>query len=165
MQDFKKYDSTCVRISQIANHEWLPRNVHAFRGSGQVTYVDGMVSMQGSSGGRSNSDGSVQLARGEVIVGMFGTVSGYLNSIGFKTSSGNTFGPFGGTDGSQFQVFGVPIGFFGGTRNNIMGAIGFYSFQGSRAQYTQLWGLNVGDYGSVAWDDGPGQAGRAAVAM
>jgi hypothetical protein len=58
-------------------------------------------------------------ATDEKLVSVFGTANAIsITSIGFTTSKGRAFGPFGTGDGAPFRVDGQVLGFFGALNNN-----------------------------------------------
>eukprot|EP00884_Botryococcus_braunii_P000120 jgi/Botrbrau1/10108/Bobra.20_2s0015.1 len=122
----------------------------------EVTYTPTKVIMHGSNVNRPNApDGTLQLASGESIVQVFGRSGVLIDSIGFKTTAGRTLGPLGGPGGgSQWQVNGIAVGFFGGDYWGTTAAIGVYTTIAGRAKYPTYFGLKPGDYGSTGWDDG-----------
>jgi hypothetical protein len=79
----------------------------------QVTYVGGTVLKRGDDCGQ-NPVGSFTLSADEQIIVVSGGAGYNIDRIGFTTSKGNTYGPWGGTGGSAFRLEGPVYGFYGG---------------------------------------------------
>jgi hypothetical protein len=86
--------------------------------------------MHGSDGGRpDNPDGSFTLAPGEQLVRIFGHSGALIDAMGFKSSKGIQYGPWGGGGGGPYFYDGVITGFFGATNTgwgDVLGQIGIW---------------------------------------
>jgi hypothetical protein len=91
----------------------------------QVTYLDGPTGMHGTDmGDPSMPAGSVVLKDCEQIVTIYGTSASLVNAIGFNTSLGRVYGPWGTLKGATFAYPGAVYAFFGGEKCGCIGAIG-----------------------------------------
>jgi hypothetical protein len=127
-------------------------------------------------GDPSSPTGAVALEQCEQIVGMFGSAGGLIYSIGFRTSLGRVYGPWGSTRGDPFSYPGVVYGFYGGEKWGSIAAIGAWvailtpppppspPLPASPPPPTRgmlkspLFGAS-GDL-TVEWDDGPSRDGQ-----
>ncbi len=79
--------------------------------------------------------GKLTLAPGERLISVFGTCSDYVNSLGFTTDQGLTYGLWGNyKKGSSYQFNGPLTGFFGGIKNQGLVALGVWASDGSELQ-------------------------------
>jgi hypothetical protein len=63
----------------------------------------------------------------EHIIRVFGTVSGNsITSIGFRSTKGFIYGPYGPGSGEPFTVDGLVLGFFGALNNRVLSGIGVW---------------------------------------
>ena len=154
--------------------------------------------MRGNTYGR-DADFPVLFSTGDVVVGAFGTHdTQYLNgfpccnqnpvfrSIGFRTSSGKQYGPYGqATLGTEWMHTGPIRGFYGALTYNIPRSLGFYVDATStppalpappspppspparpsppnlgRIKSSVGAGDPIGGATEVRWDDGPNYQGR-----
>ncbi len=138
----------------------------------QVTYSpNNAVVMHGYDDGRPSSpDADVVLEPEEKIVAVLGSSGSAVNSLAFLSQIGNgvdisdfkILGPWGGSGPVEFQIFGIPVGLFGGNLGPNLGAIGVYTLVEGRAKLPVVCGTGVGQGGIfkvTGWDDGPGFAG------
>ncbi len=94
---------------------------------GNTTLPHGMVS--GTPAGR------LTLAPGERLSSIFGTSSNYLNSIGFRTDQGLTYGLWGNfRHGTPYRFVATLTGFFGSTGDQGLTAVGVWASDGSTPQ-------------------------------
>eukprot|EP00884_Botryococcus_braunii_P011613 jgi/Botrbrau1/20452/Bobra.145_2s0016.1 len=98
----------------------------------QVVYAEDFGPVRGSVGIAEVPDVDLVFPPGETIVGAIGSAdysSLQLVSLGFWTSLGNQYGPYGGplTDGTQFGFLGNIYGFFGGIYSTLLSGIGFWT--------------------------------------
>lgn len=132
----------------------------------QVTYNGNKVFTRGRTGG--NPTGSITLAPGETITAIFGGSGAIVDRVGFRTSFGRTFGPWGGTGGGIFDLSVPVVGFYGGRYNSAVSALGIYTI-GPIPAITRPPSLvkstMVGGDGAPKdrpWDDNPGFEGGPA---
>jgi hypothetical protein len=93
----------------------------------QITYLDGPTIMHGTDmGNASLPTASVNLERCEQLVGILGTSDSLVYSIGFNTSEGRVYGPWGSPLGKPFTYPGAVFGFFGAERWGCIAAIGVW---------------------------------------
>jgi hypothetical protein len=119
--------------------------------------------MHGSYMDRPDSpDGVMFLADSEFVVRVFGKAYGLLDSVGFDTNFGRTFGPWGGIGGDAFSVPGVAVGFFGWDFNGGVSFFGVYTRLDQRQQYSK-WRAGINWDNCERWDDGPGHASNTAL--
>jgi hypothetical protein len=90
-----------------------------------VLYTDGLGPLRGSTVNRDlTPDYTVSLQPGETISAVFGRTGDLVDAIGFWTSVGRQFGPYGGIGGAPFEFNGPVYAFFGGIdRSGNAGAI------------------------------------------
>jgi hypothetical protein len=63
----------------------------------------------------------------ERFVNVFGTATGCsITSIGFKTTKGRTFGPWGSGFGGPFSVDGLVLGFYGALQKGAISGLGVW---------------------------------------
>ncbi len=77
----------------------------------------------------SRPDGRVTLTNStaERVIRVLGTqIGSSITSIGFSTSRGRTFGPWGTGGGDPFSVDGQLLGFFGGLQDGNISGIGVW---------------------------------------
>jgi hypothetical protein len=67
------------------------------------------------------------LIAGEQITSIFGNADQDINSIGFTTSSGTEYGPWGGPEGFDYSIYGPIYGLHGALRGNVLGALGTWT--------------------------------------
>ncbi len=95
------------------------------------------------------------------IINVFGTTSGAITSIGFKTIQGTVIGPIGAGGGDAFSMDGLLLGFFGALQNNATSGIGVWYMPGNAAFPLSLEMSPA--YGNLtstwAWDDTPDMGG------
>jgi hypothetical protein len=92
----------------------------------QVTYIGNTTLKHGADYGEPPL-GTVVLGAGEQISSVFGTSEILIYSIGFTTSWGTVYGPWGGPTGYGFSIDGPVYGFYGGMANEILGSIGTWT--------------------------------------
>ncbi len=81
----------------------------------QVTYRAGLVQAHGQVSG--TPAGNVVLSEQEQLTGMFGKAGPLISQLGFNSSRGTPYGPWGGgTSGFPFASGGPVVAIFGGTR-------------------------------------------------
>jgi hypothetical protein len=91
-----------------------------------VTYIGNTIQKHGVDLGKSPT-ATVLLDDGEQISSIFGTVDLLIRSIGFATTSGAIYGPWGKTDGSVFSINGPVYGFYGGLWDDVLGKLGIWT--------------------------------------
>jgi hypothetical protein len=80
----------------------------------QFWYTDGKGPLRGWTTSRdATPDYVISLQPGERISGAFGRMSERLEAIGFWTSAGRQYGPYGGTGGGSFAFNGPVYAMFG----------------------------------------------------
>eukprot|EP00884_Botryococcus_braunii_P004202 jgi/Botrbrau1/13783/Bobra.0056s0034.1 len=92
-----------------------------------VTYSDGTYYMHGSNLGRPDRpDGIINLAPGEQLVRIFGHAGEAIDAMGFLSSTGTQYGPWGGGGGSPWFFDGIISGFYGWnvSGNGVWGTLG-----------------------------------------
>ncbi len=92
----------------------------------QVTYIGNTTIKHGADFGEPPL-GTVVLGAGEQIISIFGTSEVLIYSIGFTTSWGAVYGPWGGSTGYGFSIDGPVYGLYGGMANEIFGSIGIWT--------------------------------------
>jgi hypothetical protein len=95
-----------------------------------VTYIGGTTLEHGVARGKS-PPGTVVLADGEQIISIFGTAAILIRSIGFVTTSGAIYGPWGGPGGGEFSINGPVYGFYGDLCGDILGQLGIWTMDSS----------------------------------
>jgi hypothetical protein len=70
--------------------------------------------------------GALLLEQSEELLGIFGAGESLVHSIGFNTSRGRVYGPWGSIRGSPFAYAGVVYGIYGGEKWGCVGAIGVW---------------------------------------
>jgi hypothetical protein len=76
--------------------------------------------------------GTVLLAAAEQVNSIFGNADRYIRSIGFTTSSGAVFGPWGDTDaGRGYSISGPVYGLYGGLWGDVLGSLGAWTTEPS----------------------------------
>ncbi len=126
--------------------------------------------------------GNIVLDAQEQLVGMFGKAGPSISQLGFKSSYGISYGPWGGAmGGSSFASGGPVVAFFGAMRadsccpQDCLGALGVWISNvpappqlpappppppPARGMFqSQLFGGNQ-DFAYSDWDDGPLYPGR-----
>jgi Domain of unknown function (DUF1929)/Jacalin-like lectin domain/Kelch motif len=102
--------------------------------SGQ--YVNGvqLMTTAGSQPVRGAATGTlstITLAAGESLVSVFGGSGWWIDRIGFTSSTGRAFGPFGGNGGAAFDlrapVGTTVVGLFGSASSTLLDKIGLYA--------------------------------------
>ncbi len=78
-----------------------------------MTYVGGTIIEHGDDCGDSPVV-TLTLPVGEHITVIYGRSRDNIDSIGFITNKGKTYGPWGGAGGSSFRLEGPVYGFYGG---------------------------------------------------
>ncbi len=78
----------------------------------------------GSGGGRHEIN--ININGGEKIIGIFGRSGCLLDSIGFITNHGRTYGPYGGSGGGRFDVYNCVLRGIFGRSGRLIDSIGFY---------------------------------------
>jgi hypothetical protein len=107
----------------------------------------------------------------EQIISVFGTANGSsITSLGFKTSTGGTYAPWGPGQGDPFAVDGLILGFFGALEDGAISGLGVWytpttTFKPGqlplRMNYLEM-SAAFGDMSSVAtWDDSTPDMGGA----
>jgi hypothetical protein len=84
-------------------------------------------------------DGDVPFLNGNTFRGirMFGTATdSRVTSIGFQTTKGRTYGPWGGGGGGTFSVEGNVLSFFGALQNRSVSGIGLWYLPIATAMFT-----------------------------
>ncbi len=79
-----------------------------------MTYIGNTVIKHGDECGQTAPTATVTLASDEQITGVNLRTGSVMDSIGFTTNKGNTYGPWGGTGGDPFRLEGPVYGFYGG---------------------------------------------------
>jgi hypothetical protein len=144
----------------------------------QLAYTDGPTIMHGTDmGDNSLTAGAIQLDDCEQLSGIFGTSGSLVYSIGFNTSLGHVYGPWGSTQGQVFAYSGAIYGFFGGDKWGSIGALGAWvalsvppvppsppahpppPLATRGMTKSPLFGGSGGV--NTPWDDGPSHAGQA----
>ena len=96
----------------------------------QITYKlpDGSELVGGYYGGPGGTENTIDIdiANGERIVAIVGRSYTYLDQLGFVTSKGRIFGPYGGYGGNPFKVESCNIGGIFGRSYDWIDSIGFY---------------------------------------
>jgi hypothetical protein len=143
----------------------------------QVTYLDGPTIMHGKDmGDHSSPAGALSLEKCEQLVGIFGASGSLLYSIGFNTSLGRVYGPWGTSRGESFAYPGIVYGFYGGEKWGCIGGIGAWvappgpplvpppslapsppPLPTRGMSKSPLFGSSTGPF--TSWDDGPSHAG------
>jgi hypothetical protein len=108
----------------------------------------------------------------EWVTSMFGTARGSGNgssitSIGFTTSRGRIFGPFGAGSGNPFSVFGLLLGLYGALDNKYLSGIGaWYTPVATSIPGVVMFPRSLDRspaYGNLnnawTWDDAPDNSG------
>jgi hypothetical protein len=144
----------------------------------QVTYLNGPSLKHGTDMGEPRTPaGTVLLDPFEQVVGIIGTSESLVNSIGFNTSWGRAYGPWGSRTGSPFANPGTVYGFYGGNKWGCIGAIGTWvalvpppsdpsSLMSPSPPPPPTRGTSKSPrFGSTAgfdtiWDDGPSHSGQ-----
>ena len=78
----------------------------------------------GTGGGRHTIE--VKIDEGERIIAVFGKSGGLLDQIGFVTSHGRIFGPYGGSGGGNFNVNSCELRGIYGRAGGLIDSIGFF---------------------------------------
>jgi hypothetical protein len=137
----------------------------------QVTYAGNTTFKNGFDFGESPS-GTLTLAIDEQIITVFGRAGGNLDSIGFITDKGNTYGPWGGPGGYPYSQEGTVVGFHGGLDDAPLTSIGTWVVpfpptvsSASPPPPPVIGRIQSPAFGSqsnlsVAWDDGASSTGR-----
>jgi hypothetical protein len=96
----------------------------------QITFKGATQQMHGTDNGfPARPDGRVTISNStaERVIRVFGTQTGStITSIGFSTTRGRTFGPWGTGGGDPFSVDGQLLGFFGGLQDGAVSGIGVW---------------------------------------
>jgi hypothetical protein len=92
----------------------------------QVTYIGNTTFKRGNDFGEPPA-GTIVLVAGEQISSIFGNSDWGINSIGFSTSIGTVYGPWGGPRGSSYSVSGPVYGFYGGLWGDVLGSFGIWT--------------------------------------
>jgi hypothetical protein len=102
--------------------------LHLTCGAQQVTYNGNTTMRHGDVNGLRFA-GSFTLAPDEQIISVHGRSGVGLDSLGFTTSKGNIYGPWGGTGGGPYRINGPVCGFHGGRGNggSLLNAIGVWT--------------------------------------
>ncbi len=108
---------TNIRVNHGDNDHVAGRG--KYLNSIRLTYSDhSQTAPHGHDGGNRSTTKKIDLAGQEYIVEVSGKYGSYIDRLFIRTSSGQTFGPFGGTGGHTEFTYHVPdgmaiIGFFG----------------------------------------------------
>jgi hypothetical protein len=97
-------------------------------GAFQVTYIGNTTRKRGLDYGNPPT-ATVVLSPGEQITNVFGSAWWFIVSIGFTTSSGTVYGPWGDWNGgwSKFSLDGPVYGFYGGWWGSDLSGIGIWT--------------------------------------
>jgi hypothetical protein len=148
-----------------------------FSGCLQVTFKGGVQQMHGfdnSAPLRPDFRVTITNSTAERVISVFGNASGNtITSIGFRTTTGRTYGPQGLGGGDSFQVDGLVLGFFGALDSGAISGLGVW--------YTPVDTSTPGDtmfkpaldmspaYGNLVnvwtWDDTPDMGGAHPVSL
>ncbi len=134
-----------------------------------MTYIGNTTFKHGNDFGQ-NPAGTVVFAAGEEITSIFGDAGSLINSIGFKTSWGAVYGPWGGGGGVPYLVDGPVYGFYGGVVGDVVSAFGIWTTDSPSAPpppapnptgmvRSKMFGTSSATDG--AWDDHPTFAGNS----
>ncbi len=94
----------------------------------QVTYIGSTTFKHGNDYGEAPNV-TIDFGTGEQITSIFGRAGRSINSIGFTTSTGTVYGPWGGREGDAFSIPGPVYGLHGGLQNDVLGSLGTWTVE------------------------------------